>query len=178
MKKTRKSSRWNPERLISRMDDKCSTIVYAHQGKSGSQCLNVVVCKNQGLNLDDQQLRNSNGLRLGPNICVAHTCHCGKKVERDGLHGLSYTKSSGQFSRHATLNSLIKQTIGSLDLPSMLEMCGLCRIDGKRLDEVHMIPWQMRIQLVWDVTVVDALTPSRLNQSRLPLQPGNHRYRD
>ena len=47
------------------------------------------------------------------------------KVERDGLHGLSCTKSAGRFSRHATLNSLIKQTLGSLDLPSMLEPRGL-----------------------------------------------------
>ena len=29
------------------------------------------------------------------------------KVERDGLHGLSCTKSAGRFSRHASLNSLI-----------------------------------------------------------------------
>ena len=66
---------------------------------------------NLGLKLDDQQLRISIGLRLGANICVEHTCHCGKRVERDGLHGLSCTKSAGRFSRHATLNSLIKQTL-------------------------------------------------------------------
>ena len=102
--------------LISRMDDKRSKIFNAHQGKFGSQWLNVVPGKNLGLKLDDQQLRISIGLRLGANICVAHTCHCGKRVERDGLHGLSCTKSAGRFSRHATLNSLIKQTLGSLDL--------------------------------------------------------------
>ena len=64
--------------LISRMDDKRSKIFNAHQGKFGSQWLNVVSCKNLGLKLDDQQLRISIGLRLGANICVAHTCHCGK----------------------------------------------------------------------------------------------------
>ena len=31
------------------------------------------------------------------------------KIEQDDLHGLSCTKSAGRFSRHATLNSLIKQ---------------------------------------------------------------------
>ena len=61
----------------------------AHQGKFVSQWLNVVPCKNVDQKLDDQQLRNSIGLRLGANICVAHTCHCGKRVEQDGLHGLS-----------------------------------------------------------------------------------------
>ena len=87
-----------------------SKVFNAHEGKFGSQWLNVVPCKNRGLKLDDQQLRISIGLRLGTNIRVAHTCHCGKRVERDGLHGLSCTNSAGRSSRHATLDSLIKQT--------------------------------------------------------------------
>ena len=106
-------------------------------------------------------------MRLGANICVANTCHCGKRVERDGLHSLFCTKSAGRFSRHATLNSLIKQTLGSLCLPSVLEPRGLYRTDGKRPDSVTMIPWEMGKQLVWDVTVVDALAPSCLNQGSL-----------
>ena len=130
------------------MEYKRSKIFTAHQGKFGSQWLNVVPCKNLGLNIDDQQLRISFGLRLGANICVAHTCHCGKRVERDGLHGLSCNKSAGLFSRLATHNFLIKQTLGSLALPSMLERRGLCRTDGKRPDCVTMIRWEMGKQLV------------------------------
>ena len=132
--------------LISRMDDKRSKIFNAHQGKFASQWVNVVPCKNLGLKLDDQQLRISIALRLGANICVAHTCNCGKRVERDGLHGLSCTKSAGRFSRHATLNSLINQTLGP-----MLEPRGLYRTDGKRSDGVTMIPWKMGKQLVWEI---------------------------
>ena len=49
----------------------------------------------------------------------------------------------------------------------MLEPRGLYRTDGKRPDGVTMIPWEMGKQQVWDVTVVDALTPSRLNQVSL-----------
>ena len=105
--------------LISRMDDKRSKVFNALQGKFESQWLNVVPCKNLGLNLDDLQLRISIGLRLGANLCVAHTCQCGKRVKRDGLHGLSCTKRAGRFSCPATLNSLTKQTLGSLDLHSM-----------------------------------------------------------
>ena len=30
-----------------------------------------------------------------------------------------------------------------------------------------MIPWEICKQLVWDVTVVDALAPSRLNQGSI-----------
>ena len=64
--------------FISRMDDKRSKVFNAHQGKFGSQRLKVVPCKNLDQKLDDQQIRISNGLRLGGNICVAHTCRCGK----------------------------------------------------------------------------------------------------
>ena len=41
------------------------------------------------------------------------------------------------------------------------------RTYGKRPDGVTMIPWEMGEQLVWDVTVVNALAPSRLNQGSL-----------
>ena len=125
------------------MDDKRSNVFNAHQGNFGSQWLNVVPCKNLGLKLDDQQHRISSGLRLGANICNAHPCHCGKRVERDGLHGFSCTKSAGRFSRHATINSLIKQRLGFLDLPSMLEPRGLYRTESKRPDGVTMIPWEI-----------------------------------
>ena len=101
--------------LIFRLDDKRSKVSNAHQCKFGSQWLKVVPCKNLGLKLDVQQLRISIGSSLGANICVAHTCHCGKRAERDDLHGLSCTKNAGRFSRHATLNCLKKQTLGSLD---------------------------------------------------------------
>ena len=93
-----------------------------------------------------------------------------QRVERDGLHGLSCTESAGSFSRHATLNSLVKADVGfprpAFNAP-MLEPRGLYRTDGKRSDGVAMIPWEMGKQLVSDVTVVDALAPSRLNQSSL-----------
>ena len=154
------------QELIYRMDDKRSKVLNAHQGKFGSQWLNVVPCKNLGLKLDDQQLRISIGFTSrSQHLCCAYTCHCGKRVELDSLHGLSCTKSAGRFSRHATLNSLMKQTLGSLDLPSMLQPRALYRINGKRSDCVTMIPWKMGKQLVWDATVVDALAPSRLNQA-------------
>ena len=86
-----------------------------------------------------------------------------KELNGTVFHGLSCTKCAGRFSCHANLNSLIKQTMGSVDLPSVLELLGLYRTDDKRPDGVTMIPWEMGKQLVWDVTLVDALAPSRLN---------------
>ena len=47
------------------------------------------------------------------------------QVITENKHGLSCTKSAGRFLRKATVNSSIKETSGSLDLPSMLELHGL-----------------------------------------------------
>ena len=126
--------------------------------------VDFVPCKNLGLKLDGQQLWILTGLRLVTNIVVEHTCHCGKRIERDGLQGLFCTKSADHISRHATRNSLTKRTLGFLDLSSMLEARGLYRIDAKRPDGPTMNPWEMGKQLVWDVTCVDALAPCRFNQ--------------
>ena len=147
------------------MDEKRSEVSNAQQVKFGSQWLNVVTCKNLGLKLDDQQFRKLIGLLLRANICVAHTCHCCKRDERNGLHSLSCFKSAGRVSR--TLNSLMKQTLGSVDLPSMLDPRGLYRSDGKRPDGATLFPWEMGKQLVWDVTVVEPHARSCLNQGSL-----------
>ena len=40
-----------------------------------------------------------------------------------------------------------RTSLGSLDLPSKLELRGLCRTDCKRPDGVSMIPWEMGKQL-------------------------------
>ena len=74
-------------------------------------------------------------------------------------------ESAGRFSRHATHNSLIKQRLGSLELR------GLYQTDVNRPDGITMISWEMGKQLVWEVTIVDALAPSRLNQGSL-CKPG------
>ena len=140
---------------------------FQEQKEFGTQLLNVVRCNTLGLKLDEQQLRISVGLRLGANISAADTWLCGKIVERDGLHGLSCTKSACRFSRHATLDSLIKQTLGSLDFPPMPEPRGLYQTDGNGAECNTMNPWKMRKQLMWDVTVVDALASNRLNQGSL-----------
>ena len=67
--------------LISRMDDKRSSVFNAHQGKFGSQWPNVGPRKNLDLNLDYQQLRISIALRHGANNSVAHTSNCGEKSQ-------------------------------------------------------------------------------------------------
>ena len=82
---------------------------------------------------------------------------CGKDVTEDGWHGLSCLKSAGRFSRHSNLNALIKQSLSSTHIPSVLEPRHLYRTDQKRPDGLTLVPWADGKQLLWDVTVVDSL---------------------
>ena len=135
----------------------------AFQDRFGSQWLNVIPCKNLRLKLSNHQLRIAIGLRLGSKICERHKCVCGKDVSEDGWHSLSCLKSAGRFSRPSNLNALIKQSLSSTHIPSVLEPRHLYRTDQKRPVELTLVPWAAGKQLLWDVTVVDSLAPCRIN---------------
>ena len=70
----------------------------------------------------------------------------------------------GSFARHAFFNDFIRRSLASVGVPSVLEPAGLSETDGKRPDGVTAIPWQRGKPLVWDVTFVDSLVPSRAQQ--------------
>ena len=69
---------------------------------------------------------------------------------------------AGRFSRHHNLNVLVKQARSSIKVPSILEPNGLTRSGGKRPDGITLAPWEEGKQLVRDVTCVDLLAPSRI----------------
>ena len=92
----------------------------AFQDRFGSQWLNVIPCKNLRLKLSNQQLRIAIRLRLGSKLCERHKCVRRKDVAEDGWHGLSCLNSAGRFSRHSNLNALIKQSLSSTHIPSVL----------------------------------------------------------
>ena len=134
----------------------------AYQDPFGFAWLNVVPSKNLGLKLTDQQLHISLSLRIGAKICEKNTCRCSKFVEENGHHGLSCARSAGHFSRHHNHNTLVKQALSSIKVPSILDSNGLTPTDGKRPDGITLAPWEECKQLVWDVTCVDLLAPSRI----------------
>jgi hypothetical protein len=105
------------------------------------------------------------GLRLGCNLCTPHICKCNAKVDEIGTHGLSCFKSSGRFSRHTEINSIINRSLTSIHVNSILEPNGLSRDDGKRPDGMTLVPWIKGQPLVWDVTVVDTLADSYVLKS-------------
>ena len=135
----------------------------AFQDRFGSQWLNAIPCKNLRLKLSNQQLRIAIGIRLGSKICERHKFVCGKYVTEDGWQGLSCLKSAESFSRHSNMNALIKHSLSSTHIPSVLEPRHLYRTDQKRPDGLTLVPWAVGKQLLWDVTVVDSLAPCRIN---------------
>jgi hypothetical protein len=68
--------------------------------------------------------------------------------------GLSCFKSSGRFSRHTEINSIISRSLTSIHVNSTLVPNGLPRDDGKRPGGMTLVPWIKGQPLVWDVTVV------------------------
>ena len=59
-------------------------------------------------------------------------CHqCGVEVDRLALHGLSCKKSQGCHHRHAAVNDLLKRSLVSAKIPSLLEPTNVAHFDGK-----------------------------------------------
>ena len=81
-------------------------------------------------------------------------------VDHTGTHGLRCRYSKGRHPRHATINEVIKRSLGSANIPCHLELTGLYRSDGKQPDGMSIIPWKRGKVLVWDATCPDTLAPS------------------
>lgn len=136
------------------------------QTESGSW-LHAFPSKNIGTFLDNNTIRVCMGLRLGCDICRPYQCACGATVDSKGLHALSCKKSAGRFFRHATVNQCIKRALGTIDIPSILEPCGLLREDGKRPDGMSVVPWSRGQCLVWDYTCSDTFAASYVRQTAI-----------
>ena len=85
--------------------------------------------------------QNSSGLYLGINMCEPHQCPCGKLVEYCGIHGLSCKRGAVTGIRHHQLSDIVRRILVRANIPSVLEPTGLSRGDGKRPDDMTLIPW-------------------------------------
>ena len=62
------------------------------------------------------------------------------------------------------MNETNCHTLVSGDAPTVLEPVGVCRDDdGKRPDEMSLIPWSRGWPLLWDFISSDTLAPSNLS---------------
>ncbi|CAH2243580.1 jg12890 [Pararge aegeria aegeria] len=112
----------------------------ALSAKESGYWLHALPSANLGTMLDQTTLSVVIGLRLGASIIQPHRCHCGDSVDTYGHHGLSCSRSAGRFSRHSTINDIIRRSLATAHVPAVLEPIGLARSDGKRPDET-LGPW-------------------------------------
>ena len=62
-------------------------------------------------------------------------------------------RAPGKTARHHVLNDVIWRAMTSADIPASKEPSGLTRRDGKRPDNLTLMPFQGGKPLVWDVIV-------------------------
>jgi len=118
-----------------------------------------------GLHLDNDNVRIPVAMRLGLNVCVPHTCHCGAEVDAWGYHAFTCKKAPGRFARHQALNDVIARSFSAAGIPVMKEPLGLANGDDKRPDGLTLVPWSRGKSLTWDVTVVTTLAESYISSS-------------
>jgi len=151
-------------KILESSEDQLETArLFASKEKESGAWLNSLPSSTLGTHLDNSTFRISIALRTGQSVCEPHTCTCGEIVNSNGLHGLSCHKSAGRWSRHSSINDIIKRALVSAEVPAILEPPGIFRNDGKRADGLTLIPWKMGKPLVWDATCSDTMAASYLN---------------
>ena len=103
---------WTAANLLSRAQDVTdkARLLASAEVTSGAWLLAIPLAA-LGLKLDDDSVRIAVGLRLGANICAAHECVCGAKVDCRGIHGLACKFSAGRHPRHNLLNDIICRSL-------------------------------------------------------------------
>ena len=116
-----------------------------------------------GTLMDNECLRIAVALRIGATIYLPHKCRCGVVIDPLGHHPLSCRYSAGRLPRHAALNDVVKRTLNTAGIPSVLEPPGLDRGDGRRPDGMSVFPYKNGKALVWDATCSDTFATTNVN---------------
>ena len=144
-------------------------ILTAAQGHSGDWITAYQIAQ-VGTRLDDKTMRIRVALRVGLNVCLAHQHRCGATVQSDGLRPLSCHFSACRFPRHSAINNIVKRSLDTTGLHSILEPGSLDRSDGRRPDRsdgrrpdgVTSFLFKCGKALAWDATCTDSSSTSNL----------------
>ena len=77
-------------------------------------------------------------------------------------HGLSCRMSAGCLPQQTAINTIVKTSLATAQIPSMLETPGLSRSDGKCPEGVTITPRQAGHTPMWDVTYLDTYAASHV----------------
>ena len=128
----------------------------------GGAWLHALPSASLGTLLDPSILRVAVALRVGAEVCQPHRCRCGSLADSLGHHALTCRLSAGRHPRHTALNDVIKRSLQTVGVPSLLEPTGIDRGDGKRPDGMTIFPFAEGKSLVWDAACVNTYTASYL----------------
>ena len=81
--------------------------------------------------------------------------------KQGGLHVLLCRFSAGRFPRHAAINNIIKRSLDTAGLHSILETVGLDWGNGRRPDGVMPFPFKGGKALAWDATCTDSFSANK-----------------
>ena len=151
--------------LLERADQISRARLLAASSRESGLWLHALPVPSLGTLLDPESFRVAVALRVGAEVCVPHSCRCGREMDARGLHGLSCRFSAGRHPRHAVLNDVIRRALQSAGIPSVLEPVGIDRGDGKRPDGLTVFPYSNGKCLCWDATCVDTYAVTHLNNS-------------
>ena len=108
---------------------------------------------------------------VGLNVSLGHQCRFWATVQSDGLHTLLYRFNAGRTPLHSMINNIIKKSLDTAGLHSILERVGLDQGNGRRQDGVTTFPFKGGKALAMDATCTDTLSSSNLYSTIL--NPGS-----
>ena len=158
-------------RLLESSDQLARARILASSCKESGVWLHAFPVLSLGTMLEPETFRIAIALRVGADVCEPHKCRCGRMMDSRGLHGLSCKYSAGRHPRHTALNDIIKRSLQSAGVPSVLEPVGVDRGDGRRPDGITVFPFASGRCLCWDATCVDTYAESNINNSAV--EPGS-----
>ena len=119
----------------------CLACFVAATCKEPEAWLNCLPCDTIGCRLDNDSFCLVVTMCLGLRVCTSHRCRCGSKVDKYGLHPLSCRFSISRLPRHTALNDIIRRSLQSASIPTLLESAGLECGDGIRPDGITLLPY-------------------------------------
>ena len=129
--------------------------------------LNCIPNNRVGTFIENDALCIGVTLRVGFSVCFPHRCKYGNTVDAFGTHHLSCRLSEGRILRHSAQSVVVRHGLSAAGIPSMLDPPGLVRGDGRRPDEITVIPYSRDRCLIWDATCVNIFASSNVTRAAL-----------